>query len=99
MVGRILVFLYAASLLQVFDVGLCKQQYALNVPRVLLPLAASGIRSNFTVTATQGCFTWYAPLSSLFVVVELSVPTRCASSGILRSVLYDLLRSYCQIRV
>jgi hypothetical protein len=38
-----------------------KQQYALNVPRVLLPLVpSSGVKSNFTITSTYGCFTWYA---------------------------------------
>ena len=36
-----------------------KQQYALNVPRILLPLVPnSGIKSNFTLTSTHGCFTW-----------------------------------------
>jgi len=38
---------------------LLKQQYALNVPRILLPLVpSSGIKSNFTLTSTHGCFTW-----------------------------------------
>ena len=51
-----------ASFLAVFllGVGSGKQQYALNVPRVLLPLVpSSGIKSNFTLTSTHGCFAWY----------------------------------------
>ena len=56
MAGKRLAFYLALVVL--LEVAACKQQYALNVPRVLLPLVASGIRSNFTVSATQGCFTW-----------------------------------------
>ena len=56
-------------LLILLEVCICKQQYALNVPRVLLPLVASGVRSNFTITATQGCFTWYDNVKYAFLVL------------------------------
>lgn len=50
------------SLLVILQLEVCnaKQQYTLNVPRVLLPLVpTSGVKSNFTITSTHGCFTWY----------------------------------------
>ena len=51
----------ALLVLFLLGVGSGKQQYALNVPRVLLPLVpASGIKSNFTITSTHGCFSWSA---------------------------------------